>query len=288
MSVIRWSTTDEGQVRATRTGQELILQLTVICSSLDDNLFALKLGLPQFQRWQPHPEEPGMFVDEFSATQEKGSSIWRANVRYVDTLERNPLDLPAVMTVRTETLPSATILNSRGQLILNTAGDVVQPIDKPERIRVFTFKKNVPAIAEWLFELEDAVNGSAMALASFMREPRTLLLRKVEFGEPDEANDIQFVPCVVELAYRKSGWQHRYPSIGFNELVEQRDLSPGADADGPPQIVKRAILINGQPPSEPQLLDAAGHWVEQPEPQDVVILSEDIYSEADLTVLPIR
>lgn len=289
MGVIRWGAIDEGQVRATRTGQELIVELQVICSSLDDTLFALKLGLPQFQRWQPHPDEPGLFVDEFSAKQEKGAPIWKATVRYVDTLERSPLDLPAVMTVRTETLPGATVLNARGQLILNTAGDVVQPIDKPERIRVFTFRKNVPAIAEWLFDLEDAVNNSAVSLAGYVRDKSTLLLRKVEFGEPQEANDIEYVTCTTELAYRKSGWSHRYPSIGFNELVDELDLRPGSDpTNGQTIKVKRPILINGQPPSEPQILDAEGHWVDQPEPQDVVILSEDIYSEADLTVLPIR
>ena len=287
MGVVRWDVKDAGQIRSNRSGQELTQKLQIYVSSLDDSLLEIKRDLPQFQRWQPHPSQASFFVDEFSADQLEHAKVWMASVRYTDTITRNPLDEPVRYSMRTETLPSATILNRRGRLILNSAGDIVQPIDKPERIRVFVFKKNLPQIAEWMTDLEDVVNSETLRIGGRDREPRSLLLRKVDFGEMQEQNDVEFYPTTFELAYRKSKWNYRYPSVGYNQRVPETSRTPGPRF-GQPVNVRRPILINGQPPNEPQLLDRNGLWIPEPEPQDVVILEEEIYEQAPLGVLPLR
>lgn len=287
MSVLRWDVKDEGQVRSNRTGQELTVKVVIICSDVTDSLATLKRDLPELQRWQPHPDQVGFFVDEFSADQVTGSAIWNGTIRYVDTIIRNPLDEPAkLMGVRTETLPGATIVDYEGKLILNSAGDIVSPIDKPERIRIFTYQKKLPSIALWLFDLEDVANSNAMQIAGQSCQVRQLLLRKVDFGNEEEAEGVVFRTCNIELAYRKSKWIHRYPSVGFNQVVQEREFQPGPQFNQ--QVTrKRTILIKGQPPTQEQLLDADGKWIEKPEPSDLVILEAKVYSEGDLSVLPL-
>jgi hypothetical protein len=261
----------------------------VLTDDLNDGLPVLMRDLPQFQRWQRHEEDSSFFVDEFSAKQHKGSLKWEATVRYVDTIIKNPLDEPAKLVgIRTETLPGATIANRKGQLVMNTAFDPVQPIDKPERIKVFIFEKNVADLQEWLYDLEDVCNSEAVPINGKPRPPRSLLLRKVEFGRQQAVEDITFYPCTIELAFRKSLWNHRYVSVGFNELVEIDERGPDGLPTGNKLRRKQAIQINGQAPTEPQLLDADGRWIEHPEPDQLVFLTEEIYDQADLNRLPLK
>ena len=288
MSVDHWDFTGVDQVRALRNGSELTRPILILTTDDADSLQVLQRDIPELQRWQPHPTELGFFVEEFSANRILGTLWWEGSVRWSNTINRSPLDQPVkLLGVRTETLPSATVRNSQGNLILNTAGDIVTPIDKPERIRIFTFQKNLPGLAQWLFDYEDVVNANSVRIDSQNCDRRTLLLRKVEFSEEDEVDGVLFRVCTLEVAYRKSTWLHRFPSTGWNQLVEEQDYVPGSATFGQSRLQRRPILINGQPPAQEQLLDADGKWIEQPEPSDLVLLEEDLFPEVDFSALPL-
>jgi hypothetical protein len=285
MSVKRWNVADEGSIRSNRTGQELTLKLRIITDHVDDSLTVLKRDLPDFQKWQPHSTEDKFFVDEFSADQVTGSLIWNASVRYTDTITKNPLDLPVEISVRSETVPGATIFDRKRKLILNKAGDPPQPIDKPERIRVFVFEKNLPDLADWLYDFEDVTNSDAVTIRGKTREKRTLLFKKAEIGKKQTQDDVDFYPTLIELWYRKSGWLHRFPNVGFNELYEIEEPA----GSGTFVTRKRPIAFpTGERPSEPQILDADGRWIQKPTPDDLVLLDAEIHEEVDFNRFPIK
>lgn len=299
MSVIDWDFQGSESVRLLRNGSEITRPLTIITDNDADSLDVLKRDLPDLQRWQPHPEQPGFFVDEFSAEKVRGTvpPMWLGAVRWTDTVLRNPLDEPArLVGIRTEKLPSATDRNRHGKAILNTAGELVAPIPKNEPVRIFTFAKNVPALVEELCDYEDVVNADAVQIMGRQREPRTLLLGKVEFSAEQEQDETKFYVCSVEIAYRKSKWVHKFPSKGFSQIVQRRatpaeilsDLgSQLPTINGVAYVRERQTitLADGQRPQEPQMLDAEGRWIPNPTPEQIHIIEEEVLDEVSFNNL---
>ena len=188
-NVLRYSVTDAGEVRVDASGVSTCYwRLKVEMSSLNDNETALRIGLPWYQKYQPHPNqalygtENNLYVSEFQAVQVKNTTWWDVQVTYTDELVANPLAQAAVIgEVQTYTMPAGTILDGEGNAILNTAGEPPEPFDKPERILQITIIKNVPAtIQSWLFDFEDCVNSDSVQLdAGISAEPYTLLINSI-------------------------------------------------------------------------------------------------------------
>ncbi len=293
MSVVSFEFPSEHSVRALRNGAEITRPITVFVDNADDSLDVLKRDLPDYQRWQPHPDIPGFFVDEFSAEKVRGTLMWLGTVRWTDTVTRNPLDEPArLVGLRSEKLPSATNRNRKGQAILNTAGELVAPIPKNEQIRVFTFARNVPALVEELLDFEDVLNADAVQLMGKQRAPQTLLLGKVEFSDKQEQDDTEFYVCSIEIAYRKSTWKHKFPSQGYSQIIERRARSSDPQSvrintSGIDKVRERQTitLADGQKPSEPQMLDADGKWIPNPTPEQIHLIEEEIFDEVSFNAL---
>lgn len=297
MSVTNWHFSGEEQLRSLRNGQEIVRPVTVEVDDSADSLSVLKRDIPELQRWQPHPTELGFFVDEFAVNRTTGvlnydgadHFYWEGNVRWVDTLDRKPQDQPArLVNIRSESIQSATSQDRKGRAILNTAGDPVQPIPIVEQVRVFVFQKYVVGLPEELFDLENVINSDAVTIKGQTRQPKTLLLRKVEFSDEQESEDEDetYRILILELAYRKSTWVHKFPSSGYSQIVFRR-----ARPDDPQEIridtngidvVRERVTItvdDGQRPTVPQLLDKDGRWIKDPQPEDVVILDAEILEE---------
>ncbi len=137
---------------------------------------------------------------------------------------------------------------------------------------------------EELLDLEDVMNQDAVAILGKQRDPKTLLLRKVEFSDENESEGTRYRTLSLELAYRKSTWVTQFPSTGFEELV-LRDATPNdpqsirINVDGIDKVAERKTIVldgDGQRPSEPQILDKDGKWVKHPTPDDIVILTAEI------------
>jgi hypothetical protein len=295
MGVEFWDWTGEEQVREQASGTEISRPLSVKVTDEDDSLEIIKRDISELQRWQPHPTEANFWVEEFELTKRYDAPLWwQGTVRWVNafagnsTLTLTPTDIPARLTgVRTETQTGATIRDWRGELILNSAGDLVTPIEKPERIRVFSFQKYLAGIQSWLFEYEDCVNEDSVLVGNQNCAPQTLLFRKVDIGDEEQINNLTYRSYSIELAYRPSLWTHRFPSNGYNELVRARDFTPGPTFN---RIVPRLrpILIEGQRPTQPQLLDDEGKWLPEPEPTDVFVMEAEIFQPRPFNVLPLR
>src|SRR5579885_1071444 len=245
MSVTNWEFSGEEELRSMREqGDEIVRPLMIEVDDPTDSLFAIKRDIPELQKWQPHPTEQGFFVDEFDATrtttvqQRDGVDhfYWAGSVRWINKLDRKPTDLPAgLIAIRSEALQSATNKDSKGKAILNAAGDPVQPIPIVERVRVFVFQKYTTGLPEELLDLEDVINEDTVNIKGKPRDPKTLLIRKVEIGDEQstEKEDEKFRAVVLEIAYRKSGWTHRFPNLGFSAWVRR----PARVLDDPKIVV---------------------------------------------------
>jgi hypothetical protein len=301
MSFVAFTVTDANEVRRDSNGvATCYLRGIAKMSSLDDNLTALQVGMPSYQRFQPHPNaaahgtETTLYVSEFQAVQKKSTPFWDVQVTYTDSLTSNPLNEPAVIgEVQTFTMPSATLVDYQNNAILNTAGEPPEPFDFPERVLQIPFIKNIPAtLPTWLFAFEDCVNADAVTFPDGnIAPPKTLLINSVKLSSINQQGDISFRTCTVELLMRKSTWEVVFPSRGFNELktVTALKTNPTTGALSYSTTKKLVpILVKGEPPTEAQFLDLNGRWIPNPNPSDVVLLKALLQSPVPFSQFPLR
>ncbi len=281
MGVLRFSTIDKGEVYVDGTGKGTVtLRLFVMCSSPDDSLSVLRRDLAQYQKWQPHPSEPKFYVDQFRAIQRPHTANWEAQVDYIDTIEKNPLEIPArIGEVKSFTIPGGTLVDYQGNPIINTAGEPPEPFYKPEQIIAFPIIKNIPDLGDWLFDFESVLNQDSIRLGSKNCDPLTVMIRQITVSDTQEQGDIQYRTATMELWRRKSKWVEKWPSRGFNEVVS--DASPFVSKKtGKPSAVaksRRPILVNGERATEPQFLDQKGRWIAEPTLDQICMITTQIY-----------
>lgn len=286
MSVRSIETTDTGNVKEDLKGVgSLVDEYTAVCTSKNDGLAVLRRDLPHLQRGRPHPREAGYIVDSFEGRREPQSSIWRISVTYTNQFLKNPLGQPASVTMRSQSLSSYTLVDHKGRLMLNTAGDPFEPQEKKEVIWVFSVKKNVADFPDWILEYPECINTDAVRIRGLRRmfPPKTLALAALSIDDYQEENEIQFRPLTAELHYRRSTWQTYVPSRGYQELQRV----PSAFGTRPEFIKRRIVLPDQSFPNEPQLLDKDGKWLFQPRPQDVHVLKFQIPEDKPFSVLPL-
>ncbi|MFO1046042.1 MAG: hypothetical protein U0941_30050 [Planctomycetaceae bacterium] len=282
MGVIKFDTIDRGEVYTDNSGKSTLTHRMLIqCSSLDDSISVLRRDLPQFQRWQPHQTEPGFRVDQFRATQRPHSPWWEAQVDYIDTLQKNPLEIPArIGEIKSFTIPGSTLVDHQNKPILNAAGEPPEPFDKPEQIIAFPIIFNIPNLGDWLFDFESCINQDSIRLGSKSCDPLTVMIRQVTVTDTQEADDIEYRTATLECWRRKSKWVEYWPNRGFNERIKGTDI-PFHDATaaglGANDSVLRPILIDGERPSEPQFLDKDGKWIKNPTLDQIVIIATQLY-----------
>lgn len=285
MGVRSCSIKDAGQVQtdAKKVGS-IVDKYGVICTSIDDGLTVLMRDLPRLQRWQPHPRDPGYFVDRFEGKQIEFSPAWDVSVTYTNQLLKNPLAERASVTMRSQALSSYTLVDHKGRLMLNTAGDPFEPQEKKEVIWVLSVKKNVVDFPDWLLEYPEVINTDAVRIRNRTYPPKTLAVAGVTIDDFQEENDVEFLPLTLELHYRKATWQTFVPSRGYQERYRLDSAFGSA-----PEFAKRRIVLPDQSfPNEPQLLNKDGAWLPTPRPQDVHILKFQIPEDKPFNVLPLK
>lgn len=292
MSVIDFDVYDRGQVRTGRDGvSQIRVKVRARCSSLDDSLTSLRIGMPMYQRWQPHPTEQGFYVDDFQGDQQTNGFYWDCVVTYTDGAIKDPLQEPATIgEVKTFKLDAATIVDWQNKPILNTAGEPPEPFNKPEQIVVYPIIKNIPGLQDWLLEFESCINADAVRVGSFVCPPKTVLINSIVISEENTQGDKPYRRCVVELWRRKSQWLEIFPSRGFNQLVQRTRITQNRHGTMVGSIVKelQPITQNGQPLDKPAFLDKDGKWIKDPTPDQIVMLTAQLYPAIPFNQFPLK
>lgn len=293
MALIDWDYYDRGEVQVGRDGVGQIRdKLRARMSSRSDSLTALRAGLAQLQRWQPHPTEPGFMVDQFQGTQQSSGFYWDCTVTYTDDKPKDPLQIPAVIgEVKSFKMDGATILEWDNKPILNTAGEPVEPLSKPEQIVVYAIKRNIPDLQDWLFNFESCINADVVRLGSFSCDPKTLMINSIGISEENESGDTKYRTATIEVWRRKSKWLEYFPSRGYHEIADIPSPFINKDSQKPDTTKKglRPILIAGATPDRPQFLDKDGKWLgANPSPDQIVMLTKQLYPAVPFGPFPLK
>jgi hypothetical protein len=277
---------DAGELTIDSEGATSVVdQYTAIMESVRDTRRQLVDALPGLQRGAPHPTETGLYVSgPFEAKQVEHSPIWRLRVSYSDQVDAdNPLARPAVITFRSLSLNSATLLDNKGRIMLNTAGFPVEPQERREAIWSITVQKNVADYPAWVLDYPESINNDAVRIRKLSCPPKTLSLAGLTI--PDFATTekgVKYLALELELLYRKSTWQSFVPSLGFHEKKVTVSRTGQATATFP------RIQIDGDNVTEPMLLDRNGAAIRNAGPQDVVTLKFTVPEERAYGVLPLK
>jgi len=161
-----------------------------------------------------------------------------------------------------------------GQPLVNSAFDLYEGFSKKQRIRQINVTANYATIPNYLFDLAETLNTSAVTIHGKTYPAGTCYLSNVKMpDEPTRSKDgISYWPITFDVEVNPSGYHIILPDKGLHELVYQTRTSTTApwvdktkaqyDAVGTAnlkQIIKRRIqTTEQQDAAEPMWLDFNG------------------------------
>jgi hypothetical protein len=217
-----------------------------------------------------HPNDVNAVLVE-SSTQQDGDSPFHYKVtytyKYLDESERLPWNRPSQFSFN-GSLASAPAFwcfspndtnNSQTQIIVNSAGDPLQGLDRDEGEFAVTIQKNVrPPFSYANAQLyvgsinSDTWGGGA---AKTWKVQSITATRKYEVIPGLTPNDAPvktwFWDTSSTLAYRASGWDLRTWDVGFNEIVsgQRKKIYAGSEpVSEPVALTAGRAKTPGQPP----------------------------------------
>lgn len=164
--------------------------------------------------------------------------------------------------------------------LVNDAGDLYEGLTKKQRLRQINVTANYAAIPNYLFDLAETINASAVTIHGKTYPAGTCYLSNVQMpDEPTKSKDgVEYWPITYDVEVNPSGYFVILPNKGFHELiyqtrststVPQPDNDPWVDATkaaydaegtaAKKQIIKRRIQTSEQQDTaEPLWLDYNG------------------------------
>lgn len=222
--------------------------------------------------------------------------------------EKNPLDRRAKIRMRTQIFEIPSRVDRRGRAVQTTAGEPLEGYTLRVAGRVISIQKNLSVWPDWALDYAVAINSDVVRIRGRTFPPRTLRMGAIDIGDEDFENQVRFFSLAYELEHNPMTWIQPKWNRGFYQLIrgfertvggEKRFVREQFDAEGklipPPRLpgirratrVEQILLEGGDPPSEPQWLDAAGRWLPDPEPEDVLALEFADYDELPFNRLPL-
>ena len=210
---------------------------------------------------QEHPKHPGFWVSNCDPTQ-KGPRHWELSV--ISTVWQpteipdNPLDEPADISIDAELIEEPTFFDYKKRPMVTTAGELIPGLTVVRTAFVYRVAKKLGADPVWMDTYGGALNSDAVRIRGRLREPKTLMLRRLSLGPYTKKNKISYTDCQFELHWRQEGWIQRVWNKGTLQLVEFKTAS-GAKA------YRQERILSGnpaQPIEEPTWLTQAGKVVE--------------------------
>lgn len=228
--------------------------------------------------------------------------------RFDQPEEKNPLDRRAKIRMRTQIFEIPSRVDRQGRLIQTTAGEPLEGYHLRVAGRVIAIQKNLSTWPEWATSYAVAINSDVVRIRGRTFLPQTLRMGALDIGDEDFENQVRYFSLAFELEHNPLTWLTPKWNRGFYQLIrgyerkvndEWRFVPEQFDAEGklipPPDLpgIRRArrlepILLNsGEPPAEPQWLDADGRWIPDPQPEDVITLQFADYDELPFNRLPL-
>lgn len=312
----------EEEARVTTTGSERIAWYKAFCSSVYDADREILLGAHAISPRAPivpydsDPLNPARLVAECYPRRISGSTWFDVQVTYSSdvTIEQNPLNEPAAITIKGQRREVVSLFDSNGLPKMNTAGDLLgDPVPtKPVTDLIISVSKNVSlSLPAWILDYVDTVNSDTVRIRGLIFPPGTLCFAgDVDVGEELNTesinNGVRQIPYTTvgfQLHYRAEGWTTLIPNRGFYQLVPRSataaQVVTAAFKTKKPMPLslpkfpydRQRILVGTTPPDypdEPQFLDPNGAFIENPTPDQIVVLEFDDYDKLPFGQLPLK
>lgn len=231
---------------------------------VDDPTHEVEFILAAFA--QPGTVYAGRLVEGLSAQESADGYSWLVDVSYTKSAIENPLDEPLKVSGSQSAKQVPVEFDRDGDPILNTAGDPFQEIlfaeDFDDTLQL-TF--NTAAIP---FAAAQAAKKTVSSAAVLGLPAGTVRYAGMSFQPQDHETLGTYYTITINLALADD-WKTRLLNQGFRELNDDGDLV--------------AMKVDGQPASQPLLLDNAGKRLASD--GTPVTLEKDIYGQADYLTL---
>lgn len=189
--------------------------------------------------------------------------------------EPNPLLREPKVTWDSQQYQKAIWKDINDEAIYNSAND---PFDPPPMIDdarwVISVQSNVASVPAYVLTLNNVINDSSVTVDGITFAAQTLKVQGIRIGDVETENGVTFRQFSYQLNFRAETWKMSNLDAGFSMLDSNGD--------------KVEILLpkDKSKPTAPQPLDGSGGLLASPTPANAVYIDSDVYTEADLTVLP--
>ena len=147
----------------------------------------------------------------------------------LDTLEDNddPLNMLIKGGMQSASREIPAYYDAFGSPLMNAAGDVYEGLTKKQRIRQVNVTANYSAVPDYLFDLAETLNASAVTIFGKTYPAGTCYLSAVSMpDEPIQSKDgVKFWPISYNVEINPSGYHIILPDKGMHELVYQTKTS---------------------------------------------------------------
>lgn len=225
---------------------------------------------PKISWKDPHPDDANAYLVE-SSTQQEGDSPFCYKLtytyKYLDESEAIPWNRPATFSF-SGSLASAPAFwyypneddNATKKIIVNSAGDPLQGLDRDEGEFSVTIQKNIPPPFGYAKAQQyvGAINSDVWSGgdAKTWKCQSITATRKVEtvadtVNPNDKPKKVFYWDCTATLAYKATGWDLVTWDVGFNELVNSKRVKiyAGSEPVSEPVALKDGrAKTPGQPP----------------------------------------
>lgn len=265
-----------------------------VVDELPGAVTALRLARPDLQRFQPHPEHVGAFVDAFVPTLRRGGAdgawVYDIEVRYRSDLgQQDPLDEPAVFDWSSQIITLPVFEDESGEPIVTTAGEPILGITEEFALWTAEVTKNIPRAPQWLKSYGNAINSDRVQLDGETFEAETLKTGELSITRA-ESNDVEYRVLKLKITHNPLGWARVFPNAGFYELntIVERGRRR--------EVLKRMTDSLGQAVTSPKFLDAngrrprdkQGNVREQLDKEDLIFLKKFTKKRLPFSALPLR
>jgi hypothetical protein len=174
---------------------------------------------------------------------------WRATVQYGPLAYETPFDEPPQVEWQAESREVPLDIDTEGNLVVNSAYDPFDPtitIDRP--IGKLTVTLNQAVFDwRWAYLFSNKINAQEFLGA----EPRTVKMGQITFSVLYDTNVGWYRRVTYPLYFNPDGWDAEVVDLGRRRLASN---------------VRKPILDNGVPVSEPVKLDGTGSVLDPDEP----------------------
>ena len=217
--------------------------------------------IPQWN--EPHPKEPGFYLDVIHPNH-VSRQVWELEAVYTlikgGQVSPNPLEREASISGKSSLIEVPTYLDYKNDAITTTAREFIPGVMKRIPTVEYTIEKNLPADPAWLQTHLGSVNADGITIRGLAWPPKTLMLGAVSFGAYKVEERARYSEFQLTLMGNPQKWTQELFNVGTVELEQVEIRYKGKLR----KIWRQKPILQGSPPvpvESPVPIDANGEAI---------------------------